>query len=100
MLLHARLGRPLADVFFHGGIRNGAAVLIIFVPACASLLAVTTHLAQTILSQRLANSGLFQMLEFFANTPADVQSGKIADGERTHRGPEVVHRFVDSFDSC
>src|SRR6478609_1396868 len=67
VLLHAGLSGPLAHVFFHGGIKNGTAVLIIFVPAGASLLAVTTHLAETIFSQRLADAGLFQVLEFFAD---------------------------------
>src|ERR1700739_264269 len=42
MLLHAGFRRPLAHVFFHRGIKNGAAIFIILVPACAGLLAVTT----------------------------------------------------------
>src|SRR5579859_8196556 len=99
VLLHASLSRPFAHVFFHGGIRDGAAVLIIFVPAGAGLLTVTPHFAEPIFGQRLADAGLFQVLKFLANAPADVESSKIADGERTHGHSVIVHRFVDSFDA-
>src|SRR5262249_15314257 len=81
-LLNARLRSLFADIFFHDGIRNGAAIFIIFVPAGAGLLAVAAHFAETVFCQWLANTGFFQMLKLLADAPAYVKAGKVAHGER------------------
>src|ERR1051326_1518560 len=72
VLLNTSFSRPLANILFYRGIKNGTAILIIFVPACAGFLTIAPHLAETILRQRLANTRFFQVLKFFANAPAHV----------------------------
>src|ERR1041385_5843409 len=99
MLLHAGLSRPLADVLFYRGIKNGATVFVILVPSSAGFLTVTPHFAEPIFCQRLADAGLFQVLKFFANAPADIETSEVADGEGSHGHPVVVHRFVYRFNS-
>src|SRR5262245_3614238 len=89
------LGRDLFDQRVNFGVGNPVAVLVVFVPARAGLLAVATHLAQTIRDLRVTRAGLLQMRVLFANAPADVESGQIADGQRPHRHPEFAERAVD-----
>src|SRR5262249_34516023 len=68
--------RAAPDALFRGdlfdqrvdfGVGNPVAVLVVFVPARAGLLAVTAHLAQTVRDMRAAHAGLFQMRVFLAN---------------------------------
>src|SRR5262245_8196317 len=93
--IDALLGRDLFDQRVNFLVGNPVAVLVVFVPARASLLAVTPHLAQTVRDFRITYAGLLQMRVFFANAPADVESGQIADGKRPHSHSEFVKRAVD-----
>src|SRR5580693_5778773 len=77
---------PLSDTRFHCPfahqlgdfrIRNCAAVFVILVPASSGFLAIAAHLAEIIAGKRLANSWLFQVPIFLADSPADIESGKI-----------------------
>src|SRR5579863_3932834 len=90
---------PFANELRNFRIGNGAAVLVVFIPACASFLAVAAHLAEVVAGKCLANSLLLQVAIFLANAPANVKTGQIADGERPHRHAEIVHSGIDRFDT-
>src|SRR5580700_10087400 len=90
-------GGPLSHQGSHLRIGCGTALVVVAIPTCQSLLAVTTHLAKIILSDGLANAGFFQMTIFLANPPADIQSGKIARRQGTHGHTELDKRIVNGF---
>src|SRR5580704_3222164 len=94
-LRNSGFGGPLADQQRDFRIRNGAAVFVIFVPASARLLPETAHLAEIVSRKSLANSGLLQVAIFFPDSPSDIETGEIPDGERPHGHSEIVERGID-----
>src|SRR5215470_5787366 len=86
-----------AHQFRNFRIGNQPPLGIVFIPARASLLAVAALLAQVVFSDRLAHSGFLQMTIFLSNSPADIESGKIAGSERPHGHTEVIECLVYGF---
>src|SRR5580704_7148251 len=98
-LPNARLGRPFLNQPGDLRIWDGTAVFVVLVPARASFLAVTAHLAEVIACEGLPNPGLFRMPIFFADSPADIETREIADSERAHGHAKIVKRGIDSLDA-
>src|SRR5277367_3921739 len=73
-------GNPFRDELFNDGIGADTAIGIVFVPACTGFLAEAAEFAKIIFGEGLTDSGLLQMAIFFANAPADVESGEVANG--------------------
>ncbi len=40
------------------------------------------------------------MTIFLADTPANIESGQVAGGERAHRHPEIGKSLIHGFDAC
>ena len=85
--------RGLLDQRGHFRVGRRLAVLVVVIPARAGLLAVAAHFAQLVRHQRHAHAGFFEMLEFLADPPADVEPGQVAHGQRSHGHAEIVERL-------
>src|ERR1022692_856944 len=93
-LRDSRVRVPLSHQGGQFGIRAGAPVFVVPVPSPQRFLAVPTHFTKTVLGERLADSGFFQVAVLFANAPAHVETRQVARGQRTHGVAEVDERLV------
>src|SRR5208283_4637431 len=76
-LRNSCLRAPLSHQRGHFGICARAPVLVVAVPSPCCFLAVTPHFTKTVLHERLADSGLFQMAVFLTNSPAYVETRQV-----------------------
>src|SRR5438309_1340585 len=86
-LLNFRIGECFASGFF------------VAIPAAAGLLAKAAHLTETVSNERIALALGRQLRVLFADPPADVQPGQVADGQRAHRHAEISQSAVDLLDA-
>src|SRR5271165_2379895 len=71
-----------------------AVALLVAIPSRSGLLTVSPQLRQAIGDRLLAEIRVLRRAALAAGI-ADVETGQIADGERTHRITEVHHHLVD-----
>ena len=98
--VNARCGtpRPAATSLDDGGDlgigMRRAVALLVAIPAGAGLLSVAAHLRQAIGDRLLAEVRILRSATLAAGI-ADVETGEIADRERSHRIAEIDHHLVD-----
>src|SRR5262249_34543853 len=98
--LRSFLGRQLIDQ------RIGRAIAapprIVFVPAGAGLLAVASHLVETIGNRRLRSFGarFANRRQVLPDARADIDAGDVLHAERADRQAEVAEHAIDLLDAC
>src|SRR5467141_1556082 len=98
-LRNSCFGGPLPHQLSHFGGGKGVPLVVIFVPACPGLLAISAELTEIIFAERLSNTGLLQVTIFLADAPTDIETREISCRQRSHSHAEVVERFIDSFNA-
>src|SRR5438067_12086855 len=76
-------------------IGDGAPVFAVFVPTGTRLLTEASHFAKAVACKRLADTGFFEMTVFFADAPANVETGEVSDCKGPHGHAEIVERAVN-----
>src|SRR5580704_65174 len=74
------LCNPFAKEFINGWVRAGLPLVVVLVPTRSGFLPEPAELTQTIFGEGLTNAGHFQVPILLANSPANIETGEVADG--------------------